>query len=193
MAISLSKGQKIVLTKCNSELSNIAVGLGWDTNRYDGKSDFDLDSQVFLVSSTGKVRDQADFVFFGNLRHQSGAVEHSGDNRTGIGNGDDELIKINLHSVPPHVEKIIITASIFEADQRNQNFGQVENAYIRVYDIDKNELLLEYDLDEDFSVETAIVFAELQKFNGSWKFNAVGNGFFGGLPALCKTYGINVE
>ncbi len=193
MAINLSKGQTINLSKSTSQLSNLAVGLGWDINRYDGGNDFDLDTEVFLVSANGKIREQGDFVFFGNLRHPSGAVEHTGDNRTGVGSGDDELIKINLKSVPEYVEKIIITASIYEAEKRNQNFGQVENAYIKLYDLDKNELLLQYDLCEEFCAETALVFAEVEKINNEWKFNAVGNGFFGGLSALCNNYGINVR
>ncbi len=196
MAVNLSKGQTINLSKSNSQLSNLAIGLGWDINRHSRfniRKAFDLDSAVFLVSANGKIREKADFVFFGNLKHPSGAVKHTGDNLTGAGSGDDEIIKINLKRVPEYVEKIIITVSIYEAEKRKQNFGQVENAYINLYDLDKDELLLQYSLSEEFGAETAVVFAEVEKINNEWKFNAVGNGVFGGLITLCKNYGVNVR
>ncbi len=192
MAISLKKGQKVDLTKTNPGLKNILIGLGWDTNKYDGGSDFDLDASVFLLGASGKVNSDDDFVFYGNLKHKSGAVEHLGDNLTGAGEGDDEEIKIDLSKVPENVEKIDFTVTIYEADERKQNFGQVENAFIRVVNAENNQELIRYDLGEDFSIETAVVIGELYRNKGEWKFNAIGSGFSGGLAALGKNYGVNV-
>lgn len=196
MAVSLSKGQKVDLTKGNPGLSKIIVGLGWDTNKYDGGADFDLDAAAFLLAANGKVASDSDFVFYGNLKHSSGGVEHMGDNLTGEGDGDDEQIKVNLASVPASVEKIGFTVTIYEAESRKQNFGQVSNAYIRIVDETSNAELIRYDLGEDFSVETAVVVGELYRNNGEWKFNAIGSGFQGGLQgglkALCQNYGVNV-
>lgn len=192
MAVSLSKGQKVDLTKGNPGLSKIIVGLGWDTNKYDGGADFDLDAAAFLLAANGKVASDSDFVFYGNLKHSSGGVEHMGDNLTGEGDGDDEQIKVNLASVPASVEKIGFTVTIYEAESRKQNFGQVSNAYIRIVDETSNAELIRYDLGEDFSVETAVVVGELYRNNGEWKFNAIGSGFQGGLKALCQNYGVNV-
>ena len=192
MAISLKKGQKVDLTKTNPGLKNILIGLGWDTNKYDGGSDFDLDASVFLLKADGKVNGNEDFVFYGNLKHVSGSVEHLGDNLTGAGEGDDEQIKIDLSKVPENVEKIDFAVTIYEADERKQNFGQVENAFIRVMNAENNEELIRYDLGEDFSVETAVVIGELYRNKGEWKFNAIGSGFSGGLEALGRNYGVNV-
>lgn len=192
MAVSLSKGQKVDLTKGNPGLSKIIVGLGWDTNKYDGGADFDLDAAAFLLAANGKVASDADFVFYGNLKHSSGGVEHMGDNLTGEGDGDDEQIKVNLAAVPANVDKIGFTVTIYEAESRKQNFGQVSNAYIRIVDETSNAELIRYDLGEDFSVETAVVVGELYRNNGEWKFNAIGSGFQGGLKALCQNYGVNV-
>lgn len=192
MAVNLSKGQKVSLTKGNPGLSKIVVGLGWDTNKYDGGFDFDLDAAAFLLGANGKVTSDADFVYYGNLKHASGAVEHMGDNLTGDGDGDDEQIKVNLSAVPANIEKIGFTVTIYDAESRRQNFGQVSNAYIRVFDEESNTELIRYDLGEDFSVETAVVVGEMYRNNGEWKFNAVGSGFQGGLYALCKNYGVNV-
>ena len=192
MAVNLSKGQKVDLTKGNPGLSKIIVGLGWDTNKYDGGADFDLDAAAFLLAANGKVASDSDFVFYGNLKHSSGGVEHMGDNLTGEGDGDDEQIKVNLASVPASVEKIGFTVTIYEAESRKQNFGQVSNAYIRIVDETSNAELIRYDLGEDFSVETAVVVGELYRNNGEWKFNAIGSGFQGGLKALCQNYGVNV-
>lgn len=192
MAISLAKGQKVDLTKTNPGLKNIMIGLGWDTNKYDGGKDFDLDASVFLLGADGKVRKDADFVFYGNLKHESGSVEHMGDNLTGKGEGDDEEIIIDLSKVPEDVEKIDFTVTIYEAEQRKQNFGQVENAFIRVVNTANNEELIRYDLGEDFSIETAVVIGELYRNKGEWKFNAIGSGFGGGLASLGKNYGVNV-
>ena len=192
MAISLKKGQKVDLTKSNPGLSKILIGLGWDTNKYDGGSDFDLDSSVFLLGADSKVTDGGDFIFFNNLKHASGSVEHLGDNLTGAGDGDDEEIKIDLSKVPANIEKIAFTVTIYEADERKQNFGQVENAFIRVFDEQNNKELIRYDLDEDFSVETAVIVGELYRNKGEWKFNAVGSGFEGGLAALGNHFGISI-
>ena len=192
MAITLSKGQKVSLTKGNPGLKHLVVGLGWDTNKYDGGFDFDLDSAAFLLGEGGKVNNDADFIFYNNLKHSSGAVEHLGDNLTGAGDGDDEQIKIDLSLVPANVSKIAFTVTIHEALERRQNFGQVSNSFVRVVNEDTKEELLNYELGEDFSIETAVVVCEIYRHNGEWKFNALGSGFEGGLEALCKNFGINI-
>ena len=192
MAINLMKGQKVDLTKGNASLKTIVAGLGWDTNKYDGGFDFDLDASAFLIGENGKVITQEDFIFYGNLIHKSGAVEHMGDNRTGEGEGDDEQIKVNLQQIPSNIQKVVFTVTIYEAEKRKQNFGQISNAYIRIINDDNNKELIRYDLGEDFSIETAIVVGEIYRHNGEWKFNAVGSGFQGGLAALCANYGIEV-
>ena len=192
MAVSLKKGQKVDLTKGNPGLKEVLVGLGWDTNRYDGGKDFDLDASVFLLGANGKVASDDDFVFYGNLKHKSGGVEHLGDNLTGAGEGDDEQIKISLDKVPADVQKIDFTVTIYEADERKQSFGQVENAFIRVMDAANGKELIRYDLGEDFSIETAVVVGELYRHGGEWKFNAIGSGFEGGLKALGQNFGVNV-
>ena len=193
MAVSLTKGQKVDLTKGNPGLNNLLVGLGWDVNKFDGGSDFDLDAAAFLLDGSGKTSSDADFVFYGNLKHTSGGVEHLGDNLTGEGDGDDEQIKVDLSKVPEAVEKIDFTVTIYEAEERRQNFGQVSNDFIRIVDESSNTELIRYDLGEDFSIETAVVFGELYKNNGEWKFNAIGSGYQGGLAALCAHYGVDVE
>ncbi|MGH4050224.1 MAG: TerD family protein [Clostridium sp.] len=193
MAISLKKGQKVDLTKGNPGLINVIVGLGWDTNKYDGGAAFDLDAAAFLVGANGKVTSDNDFIFYNNPKDASGAVTHLGDNKTGDGEGDDEQIKIELSKVPTSVEKINFTVTIHEAAERAQNFGQVSNAFIRILDENNNEELIRYDLSEDYSIETAVVVAELYRNNGEWKFSAVGSGFEGGLTALCKNFGISVN
>ncbi|KOA18916.1 general stress protein 16U [Clostridium homopropionicum DSM 5847] len=192
MAVSLTKGQKVDLTKTNPGLTKVIVGLGWDTNKYDGGKDFDLDTAAFLLGGNGKVGSDNDFVFYNNLTDPSKAVTHLGDNRTGEGAGDDEQIRVELSKVPSNVEKIDFTVTIHEAQARGQNFGQVSNAFIRIVNEDTNEELIRYDLSEDYSIETAIVVAELYRHNGEWKFNAIGSGFQGGLAALCNNFGIDV-
>ena len=192
MAINLTKGQKVDLTKGNPSLKRLMVGLGWDTNRYDGGADFDLDAAAFLLGADGKVPSDADFVFYGNLKHASAAVAHMGDNLTGEGDGDDEQILVDLTLVPANIEKIAFTVTIYEAEQRRQNFGQVSNSFIRIVDEETNQEIIRYDLGEDFSIETAVVVGELYRHNGEWKFNAIGSGFQGGLAALCRNYGVNV-
>lgn len=196
MAVSLSKGGKVSLAKVAADagisgnLSKIIVGLGWDTNRYDGGAAFDLDASAFLLNAQGKVRSSSDFVFYNNM--STTGVTHTGDNRTGAGEGDDEQIIIDLTAISADVDKIAFTVTIDEAVARNQNFGLVENAFIRIVDEATDTELLRYDLTEDYSVETAMVVAELYKHNGEWQFNAIGSGFQGGLAALCNNYGIEV-
>jgi tellurium resistance protein TerD len=192
MAISLSKGQKVDLTKGNPSLKNIMVGLGWDVNAYDSGADFDLDAAAFMVGANGKCPSEKDFVFYGNLVHPSESVKHMGDNLTGAGEGDDEQIQVDLTKIPANIEKVAFTVTIYDADVRRQNFGQVSNAFIRIVDEATNTELIRYDLGEDFSIETAIVVGELYRHNGEWKFNAIGSGFQGGLAALCGHYGIEV-
>ena len=191
MAISLQKGQKVDLTKGNAGLTKILVGLGWDTNKYDGGHDFDLDASAFLCGENGKVKTDADFVFYGNLMHSSGSVEHTGDNLTGEGDGDDEIIRVDLSKIPADVAKIDITVTIHEADARSQNFGMVSNAYIHVLDESNGNEIVRYDLGEDYSIETAVVVGQLYRQGTEWKFNAIGSGFSGGLKALCQNFGVN--
>ena len=190
MPISLQKGQKVDLTKGNPTLKHILVGLGWDVNRYDGGFAFDLDASAFLLGANGQTPNTDAFIFYGNLKHPSGAVEHMGDNLTGEGDGDDEQILVDLTKIPDSIEKIAFTVTIYEAEQRRQNFGQVDNSFVRIVDNDTGKELIRYDLGEDFSIETAIVVGEIYRHGGGWKFNAVGSGFQGGLAALCANYGI---
>ncbi|MDQ1145351.1 MAG: TerD family protein [Bacillus sp. (in: firmicutes)] len=192
MAVSLSKGQKVDLTKTNPGLTNVVVGLGWDTNKYDGGNDFDLDSSVFLLGENGKVTNETDFVFYNNPQGANGAVVHTGDNRTGAGDGDDEQVKINLTTIPANIQRIAFTITIHDADSRNQNFGQVSNSYARIFNEATGEELIRYDLGEDFSIETAIVVGELYRHNGEWKFSAIGSGYQGGLAALATDFGLSV-
>ena len=193
MPISLQKGQKVSLTKNNPGLSKVVVGLGWDVNAFDTGGDFDLDAAAFLLTDTGRVSKSEDFVFYGNLSHPSGSVQHMGDNLTGAGDGDDEQIRVELSKVPENITKIAFTVTIYEAEQRRQNFGQVNNAFIRIYNEVTGEEMLRYDLGEDFSIETAAVFGELYNNGSEWKFNAIGSGYQGGLAALCASFGIETE
>ena len=188
--VNLSKGQKVDLTKSNPGLTKILVGLGWDINKYDGGFDFDLDAAAFLLADNGKVVSERDFIFYNNKEHESGSVIHAGDNKTGAGEGDDEVINIDLAKVPANISKIDFTVTIHEADARNQNFGQVNNSYIRVLNQANGEELIHFDLGEDFSIETAVVVAELYRYGNEWKFNAIGSGFSGGLAALCRNFGL---
>ncbi len=192
MAINLSKGQKINLSKEAPGLKEAIIGLGWDTKQFDGGFDFDLDASAFLVGANGRVNRDEDFVFYNNLEHSSGSVIHTGDNRTGEGDGDDESIIIDFSKVPESIEKIAIAVTIYDAEGRRQNFGQVSNAFVRLVNKENGEEILRYDLSEDFSIETALVFCEIYRYNGEWKFSAVGSGFQGGLAALCKNYGLEV-
>lgn len=193
MPVNLSKGQRVSLTKENPGLTKVVVGLGWDVNQFDTGGDFDLDAAAFMLTDSGKVSNQNDFIFYGNLAHPSGSVQHMGDNLTGAGDGDDEQIKIDLSKVPANITKIAFTVTIYESEQRRQNFGQINNAFIRIYNETTGEEILRYDLGEDFSIETAAVFGELYKNGAEWKFNAIGSGYQGGLAALCVNYGVEVE
>lgn len=196
MPVSLSKGGKVSLAKVAADagisggLTKILVGLGWDVNRYDGGAQFDLDAAAFLLTGAGKVRSSDDFIFY-NQKVGTG-VEHMGDNRTGEGEGDDEVIKVDLNAVPADVERVSFTVTIDQAAERNQNFGMVENSFIRIVDETTGTELVRYDLGEDYSTETAVVVADLYRHNGEWKFNAIGSGFAGGLAALCQNFGVDI-
>lgn len=191
MAISLTKGGNVNLSKEAPGLTHMTVGLGWDPRATDGQ-EFDLDAIAFLLNEAGKVRNDQDFIFFNNLKSGDSSVEHTGDNRTGEGDGDDEQIKINLAAIPADVSKIAICAIIYEGQARNQNFGQVGDAFIRVIDDNGATEVARYDLSEDSSTETAMIFGELYRHSGDWKFRAVGQGFNGGLGPLAASYGVSV-
>ncbi|MBP3797759.1 MAG: TerD family protein [Ruminococcus sp.] len=193
MPINLSKGQKVSLTKDNPSLKNIMVGLGWDINAFDSGTDFDLDTAAFMVDDSGRCPSEKEFIFYGNLEHSSGSVKHMGDNLTGGGDGDDEQIMIDLSLIPQNISKIAFTVTIYDADNRRQNFGQVANSFVRIVDQTTGQEMIRYDLGEDFSIETAIVVGELYRNGAEWKFNAIGSGFQGGLAALCGHYGIDAE
>jgi len=192
MAISLSKGGRVSLSKEAPGLKKIKVGLGWDANATDTGADFDLDASVFLLGVDGKVISDAHFIFYNNVKSPDGAVIHQGDNRTGEGDGDDEVIEIELDKVALEVDKIIFTVTIDEAGVRGQNFGQVNNSLIRIVNNDGGAEIAKYELDEDYSSETAINFGELYRKNGGWNFKAVGAGFNEGLAGFCKTYGVSI-
>lgn len=192
MPINLSKGQKVDLTKGNPGLTRLMIGLGWDVNAFDSGADFDLDAAAFMTGEDGKCPTEKEFVFYGNLTHPSESVKHMGDNLTGEGDGDDEQIFVDLSKIPANVQKVAFTVTIYDADKRRQNFGQVANAYIRILDESNNTEMIHYDLGEDFSIETAVVVGELYRHGTEWKFNAIGSGFQGGLAALCAHYGIEV-
>ena len=191
MAISLNKGERLSLSKEAPNLKKVLVGLGWDARATDG-ADFDLDASAFLLGAGGKVRSDADFIFYNQLKSTCGSVQHTGDNRTGAGEGDDEAVMVDLSRVPADVQKIAFTATIHEADARRQNFGQVGNAYIRLVNAETNAEVARYDLVEDASTETAMIFGELYRHSGEWRFTAVGQGYAGGLAAMCRQYGINI-
>ncbi len=190
MAINLQKGQRISLDK---SMKRALIGLGWDTNKYDGGGAFDLDASVFLIGPTGKMTCDEDFVFYNNLESRNGAVKHMGDNRTGAGDGDDEVILVDFTKIPEEILKLVICVTIHEAEQRRQNFGQVSNAYVRVAKLnDENDTQgedqLRFDLEEEFYLETGIVVCEIYKHDGEWKFNAVAAGYQGGLQTMLNTY-----
>ena len=191
MAISLNKGGNLSLSKTDPTLVRILIGLGWDERATDGAS-FDLDASAFLLTASGKVRGDHDFIFYNQLKSQDGSVEHTGDNRSGQGDGDDESLVVDLSKVSPEIEKIGITVTIHDAQSRGQNFGQIANAFIRVVNQDSGIEIVRFDLAEDYSTETAMVFGEVYRHNGEWKFRAVGQGYAGGLAAMCQQYGIQV-
>jgi tellurium resistance protein TerD len=191
MPVSLTKGQKVDLTKTNPGMSKIVVGLGWDTKKYDGGSDFDLDAAAFMLGAGGKTTNDKDFIFYNNTNGIADCIIHTGDNLTGAGDGDDEQIKVDLSKVPANIDKVAFTITINQATERNQNFGQISNAFVRIVNEQTNEELIRYDLGEDYSIETAVVVGELYRNNTEWKFNAIGSGFQGGLGALCANFGIS--
>ncbi len=190
MAINLSKGQRISLEKVAPGLVQIFIGLGWDINVTDTGSDFDIDASLFLLGSDEKLISDKHFIFYNNQisPDPEQSVKQLGDNRTGAGEGDDEIIDVNLKTVPSEVEKIVIAVTIHEADKRQQNFGQVSNAFVRVVNCENEEEIIRYDLTEDFSIETALIMAELYRKDGEWRMNAVGAGYEGGLQALVDRY-----
>jgi len=191
VAVSLTKGGNVSLSKEAPGLKRILVGLGWDARASDG-GDFDLDASAFLCGANGKVRGDSDFIFYNNLRAPDGSVEHTGDNKTGAGEGDDESLKVDLGRIQGDVQKIVFAVTIHEAAQRRQNFGMVTNAFVRVVNQDDNRELARYDLSEDASTETAMIFAEVYRAGNDWKFKAVGQGFKEGLGPLAKNLGVNV-
>lgn len=191
MTVSLIKGQRTDLTKSNPGLTRLHVGLGWDANPMDG-NEFDLDAQAFLLNLDGKVRNDDDFIFYNHKVSENNAVIAGEDNRTGNGDGDDESLKVDLSKIPADVNKIDFTVTIDQYDVRHQNFGMVNNAYIRIVNDDTNEELMRYDLSEDASIETAVVMGEVYRTGSEWKFLPVGAGYQGGLAALAAGFGVNV-
>ena len=191
MAISLQKGGNVNLSKEAPGLTKLQLGLGWDVRATDGAA-YDLDGVVFLLNATGKVRSDADFIFYNNLRSSDGSVVHSGDNRTGAGEGDDETVTIDLSKVPADVERVALAVTIHEADQRRQNFGQIAKAFVRCVNGANGSEIARYDLSEDGSTEAAMIFGEVYRNGADWKFRAVGQGFNGGLGPLARNYGVNV-
>ncbi len=190
MAISLQKGGNVNLNKEAPGLKKLLVGLGWDPRATDGK-EFDLDGSVFLLNATGKARSDADFIFYNNLKSADGSVAHSGDNRSGQGDGDDETVTVDLDKVPADVDKISVCVTIHDAAARNQNFGMVSKAFIRCINGDDNKEIARFDLSEDSSVETAMIFGEIYRAGAEWKFKAIGQGFAGGLAPLARSFGID--
>jgi len=192
MGVSLSKGGNVSLSKEAPTMKNMLVGLGWDARSTDGQ-DFDLDASAFLLTSSGKVRGDADFIFYNNLKSANGSVLHTGDNRTGEGDGDDETLKIKLDLIPATVDKIVFVVTIHDAIARRQSFGQVSGAFIRLVNDDLQQEVARYDLTEHASTETAMLFGELYRHNTEWKFRAVGQSYAGGLGSVCAQYGINAS
>lgn len=191
MAVSLGKGGNVSLSKEDPGLKRILIGLGWDVRSTDG-ADFDLDASVFMLNEGGKVRGDGDFIFYNNLKSGCGSVEHTGDNRTGEGEGDDEAVKVTLDMVPADVKTLAVSVTIHDADTRKQNFGMVQNAFMRVVNDETGKEIARYDLTEDASTETAMIFGEIYRHNNEWKFRAVGQGYAGGLGPLARNYGVNV-
>lgn len=191
MAVSLKKGGNVSLSQTAPSLKHILVGLGWEARPTDG-ADFDLDASAFLIGENGKVRGDDDIIFYNQLTSPCGSVEHTGDNRTGAGDGDDEAIKIDLSKVPNRIRRIVVCVTIHDAEARKQNFGQVRDAFMRIVNMDNDVEIARFDLSEDYSTETAMIFGEVYSRNGEWKFKAVGQGFSGGLEAMCNQFGVSV-
>jgi len=190
MGISLSKGQRISLEKVAPGLEAVMIGLGWDFKKVDTGSQYDIDVSIFMLNEQGKIPTDEHFIFYNNLKSPDPdhAVEHLGDNRTGVGEGDDEVILVNLKKIPANIQKLVFVVTIHEAEQRGQNFGQIYNAFIRLVDVQNKTEVLRYDLTEDYSIETALIPAELYLKDGEWRMNAVGSGYQGGLAALLDRY-----
>lgn len=191
MAVSLSKGGNVSLSRTVPSLKHILVGLGWDARCTDG-ANFDLDASAFLLAESGKVRRDEDFVFYNQLFSSCGSVKHTGDNTTGAGDGDDEALEIDLDRVPDHVKRLVVCVTIHDAEDRRQNFGQVSDAYMRIVNMDNDIEIVRFDLSEDYSTETAMIFGEVYRYGAEWKFKAVGQGFSGGLGAMCGQFGVTV-
>ncbi|MDR1053470.1 MAG: TerD family protein [Planctomycetaceae bacterium] len=189
MAISLTKGQNVSLSDAVPGLNKIKIGLGWDVRATQGSA-FDLDASAFLLNDSGKVRSADDFIFYNQLKSKCGSVVHTGDNRTGEGEGDDEEILVTLNSVPTDVQKVVFTVTIHEVEKNGQNFGQVNSAFIRIVNTEDNEEIARFDLSEDASTSTTMIFGEVYRHNGAWKFRAVGQGLAGGLEAVAKQFGV---
>ena len=190
MALSLQKGGNLSLSKTDPTLTKLLIGLGWDPRSTDG-TEFDLDASAFLLGSNGKVIGDAGFIFYNQLKSTDGSIEHTGDNRTGAGDGDDEVLKVDLSRVPAGVDKVVFVVTIHDAEPRKQNFGQVGGAFIRVVNETTSAEVVRYDLAEDASTETAMIFAELYRNAAEWKFRAIGSGYAGGLAAVANSYGMN--
>jgi tellurium resistance protein TerD len=191
MAISLQKGGNLSLSKTAPELRSVLVGLGWAARASTG-ADFDLDASLFMVAANGKVRSDADFIFYNQLKSLCGSVEHTGDNKTGAGEGDDEALKITLAEVSGEIERLVIAVTIHDAVARRQNFGMVSDAFVRVVNLETDAEIVRFDLSEDYSAETAMIFAEIYRHKDEWKFRAVGQGYADGLEALAIHYGVDV-
>lgn len=191
MAITLQKGGNVSLSKTDPSLTKVLVGLGWEARSTNG-SDFDLDASLFMVQDNGKVRGDADFIFYNQLQSACGSVVHTGDNKTGAGEGDDEALQITLAGVPAEIKRLVVAVTIHDAVERKQNFGMVRDAFVRVVNLDTDQEIVRFDLSEDYSSETALIFAEIYRHNGEWKFKAVGQGYAGGLAALAIQYGVDV-
>lgn len=191
MAVTLSKGQNVSLSKTDPLLKHILIGLGWDARSSDGQ-DFDLDASVFMTADNSKVPSDDYFVFYNQLKSPCGSVQHTGDNLTGDGDGDDESVIVELEKVPANIKSLFVTVTIHDAETRRQNFGQVSNAFVRLVNHETGQEVLRFDLSEDYSTETAMVFGEVYRHNGDWKFRAIGQGYAGGLLALCNQYGVTV-
>lgn len=191
MAISLNKGGNVNLSKEAPNLENVLVGLGWDARATDGQ-DFDLDASLFMVKEDGKVPGDTFFIFYNQAKSPEGSVEHTGDNLTGSGDGDDESILVTLSKVPAEIQRLVVVVTIHDAEARRQSFGQVSNAFVRIVNRDNNQEIVRFDLSEDYSTETAMIFGEIYRHSGDWKFRAVGQGYAGGLRALALQHGVNV-
>ena len=191
MPITLVKGGNVSLSKEAPGLKKIHAGLGWDVRATDG-AEFDLDASVFLLGANGKVRGDFDFIFYNQVRSREGSVQHMGDNRTGVGEGDDEVINVDLEKMPSDVAKVAICVTIHEAEARRQNFGMVNNAFVRIVNLADSKEIVRFDLSEEASVETALIFAEIYKHGAEWKFKAVGQGYRGGLGPLARNFGVSI-